>query len=208
MTKTVTYSTFAIASLIIIMVFVTAENYLQLATAVVLYPALVFLGFMVFPRKNLKPKIVIRAHTKLTPKETKIPKPEEEGIPAYVADIDRRTFIKLIGATGISFFLVSLLGRQVENLIFNRASQSQSDALGSGSQPGPSGARPTEGYTISEVDEGPNTYFGFINKDGNWLIMKQDEDGTSFRYAKGSSDFPGNWASRENIKYDYFYNLP
>ncbi len=208
MTKTLTYPALALASVMVIVVFATAETYLQLATAVVLYPALVFLAFMVFPRKSLKPIIRIQSPPKPAP-DGNIPNPKEEGIPAYVADIDRRTFIKLIGATGISFFLVSLLGRQVENLIFSRSAQSQSNALGNGDQGNPSSSPPADGYNISEIDdEGTIVYYGAINKAGAWQITREDINENSFRYAKGGSDFPNHWANRENLKYDYYHKLP
>ena len=73
-------------------------------------------------------------------------------------------------------------------------------------EPAPVKTEPTEGYKISEIDEGEITYYGFAKKDGSWLIMKENIDG-SFRYSKGADDFPGNWDDRDDLKYDYYHNL-
>lgn len=206
MTKTLTYPAFALAALIVIVFFVTAKTYSELAVGIVLYPILIFLALMIFPRKGAtSPKNTASAPLKLSQGNSE-PKPKTET--AYIADIDKRTFIKLIGATGISFFLFSLLGRRVDSLLFARTGQfvTNTDAVRN-NQFGANGDSPTAGYKISEIDEGPVTYYGFTNHDRSWLIMREGKDGSSFRYAKGSSDFPGNWKSRENLRYDYYYNL-
>lgn len=206
MTKTLTNFTFVIASLIVIMVFVTSKTFPQLAIAVVLYPILIFLAFMIFPRSGRKSSgITAHEQPKLNPVRVENSKTKTE--PTYVADIDKRTFIKLIGATGISFFLFSMFGRGVENLIFGRNGQPGINPAGGGNQFGGANTTPTDGYKISEIDEGDVSYYGFINIDGAWLIMQEGMDGSSFRYAKGNTDFPSSWTKRESLKYDYFHNL-
>lgn len=205
MTKTLTYSALAVASLLVIVIFVTAKTYSELVIPIILYPILIFIAFMIFPRNSLKqPKITLHSPPKLDQDRGKTQQPQES---ASVADSDRRAFIKLIGALGASFFLFSLLGRRTENFFFGRNEQIGINQTGSGGQLSLAGPSPTDSYKISEIDEGLVTYYGFINKDGAWLIMRQDSNENNFRYAKGSSDFPGNWKSRENLRYDYFYNL-
>lgn len=207
MTRTLTYSAFAVASILIIFGFVTAQTYSQLGVAVVLYPALIFTAFKIFPRIGWRlRKITIPKPLKANHDRDETPKPQRE--PAYVADIDRRTFIKLIGATGVSFFLFSILGRWAEAFFFGRTGQlGINQQIGSGDQFALAGPSPTDGYKIADIAEGLVTYYGFINKDGAWLIMRNDTNDNSFRYAKDDSNFPGNWANRENLKYDYYYNL-
>jgi hypothetical protein len=205
MTKTLTYSLFVVASLIVILLFVTAKTYPQLTAGIVLYPALIAAGFGIFPRKAIQPKIAIEKSQTLNQNKVETLEPKNET--TLVTDFDKRAFIKLIGATGISFFLFSLLGRRIEPLIYRRNEQSGINQLGGNDQSGPTGDSPTAGYNISEIDEGQVTYYGFINKDGAWLIMREESDGNSFRYAKGNSDFPSNWANRENLNYDYFNKL-
>lgn len=206
MTKPLTYFGMVVAGLAVIMIFLTAKNYSQLAVAIVVYPTLIFLALLIFPRNGLRsPKITIRPPLKLNP--TRVEKSEPKAESTFVADIDRRAFIKLIGATGISFFLVSLLGRRVETAIFGNVAQPGINPTRNDNQYGLAGPSPTDGYKISEIAEGPVTYYGFIDKTGAWLIMREEADGSSFRYVKGSSDFPRSWANRENLRYDYFYNL-
>jgi len=196
MNKTLTYTGFAIAALGIVLAFVTAKTYTQLAIATVLYPALIYFALKMLSRSHGKgPVITIPIPLKPAKQIA-----TTQGRKVEVTDIDKRTFLKMIGAAGISFFVFSILGRRVDNLLFNKPSENADI-----------GASPatlsTSGYRISEIDEGEITYYGFINGDGGWLIMREDTDSSSFRYAKGDLNFPGSWASRGNLKYDYYYNL-
>ncbi len=202
MRKALTYSSFATASLIVVLAFLTAKTYTQLGIAVALYPLLAYFAFKIFPLNNTvhlnKPKVVKQPAVE----------PPDEGTPVVV-DIDRRAFLKLIGATGLSIFIFSILGRRVETLLFGRSQVSGPGLIGSPTDyvSGSGDASPTDGYRIAEIDDGVDTYYGFTNKSGGWLIMKEDSTSNSFRYAKGDFDFASNWASRSNLKYDYFYNL-
>jgi len=48
-------------------------------------------------------------------------------------------------------------------------------------------------------------YYGFMNKDGNWYIM-EDNDATGVtRYCSGAnaSDYPTNWTNRVSLTYGY-----
>ncbi len=209
MRKTLTYSSFIIITLVVIVMFVTATTYIQLAVAVILYPLLAFFAFKILPRKAWKaPIITIRLPAKRAEKartETAAPKAE----PVEVTDIDKRTFLKLIGAAGLSFFVFSFLGRRAESLLFGEPSGSRvTENPSTANNASTAGSPPTAGYKISEVDDNDTiSYYGFIGKDGDWLIMREDTDISSFRYAKGNSNFPNNWTKRENLKYDYFHNL-
>ncbi|HJY98369.1 MAG TPA: hypothetical protein VJ227_01500 [Patescibacteria group bacterium] len=207
MGKTLTYSGFLISAFLVIFAFVTAKTYTQLAIAVLLYPLIAFFALKLFPRKTNGVSNVTTA-VQISPRP--YPKAEDtDNHRVEVADVDKRTFLKLIGAAGLSFFIFSLLGRRVETLLFGKAMQSRVDELGGApsTETSPTTGSPTEGYRIAEIEDGVITYYGFTNKSGGWLIMKEVTDSSSFRYAKGESDFPGNWANRENLKYDYFYNL-
>ena len=120
-----------------------------------------------------------------------------------MVDLDKRTFLKLIGAIGLTFFVSSLFGRRAENLLF-QGGATPSD----GGQPGGTlEGLPDSGYQISEIDESDTAYYGFTRKNGNWLIMKEDPETGSFRYTKNESDFPGNWANRDVLEYDYYHNI-
>ena len=52
MSKTITYTSFAIAALLIVLAFVTATSYTQLAIAIVLYPAVAYFALKIFLRKT------------------------------------------------------------------------------------------------------------------------------------------------------------
>ena len=206
MTKALTYSSLLVASLLVIFGFITAQSFSQLAVAIILYPALVIIALNLLPRS----KQVHITTTTISPTPEKLDPQKVEAsdsqTTAYIADIDKRSFIKLIGATGISFFLFSLLGRRAENFFFGKPGQLGLNQSASDDQFGSADPFPTNGYKIAEIDEGIVTYYGFNTKNGAWMIMREDANTGNFRYAKGESDFPGSWNNRENLKYDYFYN--
>lgn len=187
------------ASALVITIFITAQNYTQLAIAIIIYPLFVFFVYRVFRNAIFKPRVKVAE--KIEPVTT------QEKIADAVADNNKRLFLKLVGATGISFLLISIFGRRVESLLFGQ-NLSQAPAL---VRNVPSDAAntpsPTNGYTISEIDDSLVGYYGFTSLDGAWFIMKRDTNSGSFRYVKGKSDFPSNWKKRENLKYDYFYNV-
>lgn len=206
MGKTLTYSGFAIASLFIILAFVTAKTYTQLAIAVILYPALAYFALKILPRKTRKAgAFTIKIPARSAQKVEEVRREKVE-----VADIDKRTFLKLVGAAGLSFFIFSLLGRRVEALLFGKALESgitTSPGNPAGGEVDMTGSLPASGYRISEIDDNILSYYGFTNKDSAWLIMREDTQTNSFRYARGDSGFSRNWSKRENLKYDYYYKL-
>jgi hypothetical protein len=209
MQKALTYSSFIVATLMVFAVFVTATSYIQLAIAIALYPVLAYIAFKIFPRKTLTtPEITIQIPAKEA-QGAEVEKAEVQKERVDVSDIDKRAFLKLIGAAGLSFFLFSFLRRRTDNLFGGQIASTGVTALenASGNRIDPAEHQPTDGYTISEIDEGEITYYGFINKDGAWFIMREDIDTNSYRYAKGDSAFPENWVNRERLKYDYFHNV-
>ena len=202
------YPSFILASLIIIWVFITSTSYTQLSVAVLLYPLLTFFVYKVFkgnswrigrnhPKKHaavIKPRVIT---------EKKIAEAKEKNI--VVADIDKRAFLKIVGASGAFFFLLSIFGRRAESLFLGQGLVQTRDSIGNRpvNEPNTAKASPTEGYNISEIDDDLISYYGFINKQGGWFIMKGDTNTGSFRYTKGGSDLPNNWKNRKNLKYDY-----
>lgn len=212
----ITYSGFAIAFIGVILAFITATTYTHLIIAILLYPLLIFFAYKIFPIRSQNFDSGERlTQGRLQGLSYKVTKPIEIDDTVSkkqfsVNDIDKRSFLKLIGATGISFFLISIFGRKVESLLLNDQNLVQSPSF-IGDMPvnktSAVSTSPTDAYNISEIDEGAVSFYGFINKDGGWFIMKGDTDTGSFRYVKGDSDFPGNWNNRENLKYDYFHEV-
>ncbi len=198
MSKILTYCSFVFVSLVVIIAFVTATTYIQLAVAIILYLPLIYFSFKVFPRKTRT--YLLKKSEKAGTETAKI-----ENI--TIADIDKRAFLKLIGATGLFFFIVSVFGRRAESLLFG-----QNIAQVPGGDPtlgkiGATPASPIEEYSISGIDYEPDGFFGYIKKDGSWYIMKQDPDTGLFFYIRGESKFPQNWENRKKLKYDYFNNV-
>ena len=209
--KILTCCIFVIAGLVVGAAFVTATTYFQLAVAILLYPLLAYFLLKAFPRKNrvypLKKPVTnipppVKSEEKVTTTKT-----ENVGI----SDIDKRAFLKLIGGAGLSLFLFSIFNKKSESLFFKslpgpvQGKVSLEDIAGNKIDPAQS--QPMDGYRISEIDDNVITFYGFTNKDGAWFVMKEDTDTGSFRYARGDSNFPGNWTNRENLKYNYFSNV-
>ena len=213
--KIIFYISLILISLIVVATFLTATNYIQLAIAVLLYPPLAFTIFKYSTNGNLNKlssKKALHSPSKKSPlKEEQAELTEEKESPQStigIADIDKRAFLKLIGATSLSFFLFSIFGRKTENLIFGQSppgATSLEDATGN--KVNPAQKLPTDGYQVTEIEEDSDTFVGFTNKNGQWFIMKEDSQAGSFRYTKGDSNFPKHWSNRENLKYDYFYNV-
>jgi len=72
------------------------------------------------------------------------------------------------------------------------------------------GIAPLEGYVPSDSDidtTGNGTsYYGFVDKEGNWYIQKITANTESIRYIKGTkiNDYATQWANRLALSYDYF----
>ena len=210
--KILTWGIFVVVSLIVIAAFVTATTYIQLAVAIILYPPLVYFSFKVFPRKarsfpSRKPVTAIQSQSQVQSAEKAEPGKREN---ISITDIDKRAFLKMIGGTGLILFVMSIFNKNAGGLFPGIAPAGSGLTLlkdTAGNTINPAQNQPLDGYRISEVDDNIIAFYGFINKDGAWFIMKGDEDTGSFRYARGNSDFPNNWARRENLQYDYFYKL-
>lgn len=62
-----------------------------------------------------------------------------------------------------------------------------------------------EAYQITDQDDGGNTkYYGFMDKDGNWYILKNDTVASTYRYTRGTSSYAANWTNRATLTYGYF----
>jgi hypothetical protein len=209
MRKILTYSSFLVTCLLVILAFVTATTYTQLGVAIILFPLITFFAYKLFIVKGRKvPKISVVLPSVIPTKKAKIiAEVDKEDV--SIKDIDKRAFLKVMGATGISFFLFSLLNRRTEGLFFGKSTGLGIAALEdvTGRKINPAESQPTDNYLISEIDDSYITYYGFTGKNGAWYIMKEDPDIGSFRYTKGDSNFPGNWARRKDLDYDYYHNV-
>jgi hypothetical protein len=201
MNKVLTYSTWGIASLLVVFTFLTSQSYTQLSIAILLYPIVVFAAFKIFSGPDKSDTIPMSHADPSNGTPTNL----NPVAKVDVVDIEKRSFLKLVGTMGVALFFSSLLGERVGNILFgkNIIPSTPQPAL----EPSVTSQNITEGYKITEVAEGEVSYYGFTNHKGGWLIMRDQTDTSSFRYVKGDSNFPKSWAERETLKYDYFYNL-
>lgn len=225
MRKILTYYWFVLVTFVVVMVFVNATNYAQLAIAVILYPLLAFCGYKICPEALLNRQRVVYENEPIVEKFQPAPihtdpinatakpdlKPDERTLKdVRISDIDKRLFLKLIGGTGISLLLLSLFNNRSENL-FTKSNQFGTDNVpfqdDQGNKINPARHQPLDGYVITEVDDSVISYYGFTNGQGSWYVMKIDTNAGSFRYANGNADFPFNWKNRKKLKYEYFNNV-
>lgn len=68
---------------------------------------------------------------------------------------------------------------------------------------GPNPFDPIEGCRISDIDDAlEDKYFGYLGKEGNWYIMRQN--GGEYRYTRGLSNYQTGWTNRASLTYTYF----
>lgn len=194
--KILFYGGLILATILVVFVFITSTNYIQLAIASLLYPPVAYLAFKYFPRRK-HPATVGELSSQLP-----TPNMPENGSGTLV-DEDKRAFLKMIGSAGLSFLLFSIFSKKAGPMFFGNGDTPQS-LLGDETDVKKSKGDPTEGYQIAEIDETDMVFVGYTNSQGAWFIMKQDSDTGSFRYSRGDADFPENWAKRNDLLYDYF----
>lgn len=214
MKKLFIYYCFILTSIMTIAGLLGATSYAQVISAILFLPLTLYFLKTVMPRKRhalilqrTENVQIVTPGKKLTKKKVSEPEPEPLKLQKSF-DVDRRMFIKLIGSAGISIFLLSIFTQKAHGAFFGSVPGPGTVALKdtTGAQIDPAIKAPTDGYKISEIDDSSPAYYGFINKDGAWFILKEDSAGT-YRYTKGSSNFSTNWTGRAGLTYDYFHNV-
>lgn len=124
--------------------------------------------------------------------------------PSQVRDLDRRMFLKLIGSAGVAAFVMSLFTDKAHAAFFGSVPGpgvvAIKDSLGN--KIDPAEKQPTDGYKISQLDDTSSatySYFGFVNKNGNWYIQRETTSGAgagTYLYVRGTTDFAAEWATR------------
>lgn len=125
-------------------------------------------------------------------------------------DTDRRRFLKILGGTGVSVLLMSLLNpKQAGAAFFGSVPGPGTVSLkdSNGTKINPAEKQPTDGYKISQIDDADYPYYyGYINSTGAWYIMSEDAS-SNYRYTKGDSNFAVSWALRATLTYGYFDSI-
>lgn len=126
-----------------------------------------------------------------------------------IADANRRVFLKFVGTSSISLFLLALFTKRAQAAFFGSNPGPGIVAIkdSTGNTINPAEKQSTDGYEVSEIDDTTTTtYYGFTNKESAWYITQESSSG-SYRYIKGASDFATNWANRATLTYDTFDNV-
>lgn len=199
--KIVTLYAFVLTTFMAISGILGANNFVELLTSLLFSLLSFYFSILMLPTRN---KALKSLSTEPEPALQIIPdkiKAEKEN--DY--DPERRKFLKLIGAAGGAIFLTAIFTRKAEASFFGSMPGPGTVAIKNtqGVAIDPAEKKPTDGYSITEIDDaGTDAYYGFVNKDGAWFILK-DSNGI-YRYSKGSSSFSTNWTDKESLTYDYF----
>ena len=209
------YYGFVITVLMVCLGFLGVKTFPELMSALFFAPLALYFGLAVLPRRSkavvmVKPKTKSKKIVKITPEEALEEKelPEEGELDEVIEGFDpqRRAFLKIIGSTGASRFLLSIFTKRAQAAFFGSVPGPGTVALKdtTGSQIDPAIKHPTDGYKISRVDDSTPAYYGYTDKDGNWFIMKEDEDG-NYTYAVGTTDFTDSWDGKGGLDYKEYY---
>ena len=202
--KLIIYYNFILTSIMALMGFLSVNSIPQFISAILFLPLSFYYLLLVIPKKR---KALIIPQLKRSPKQSPVK------LKSF--DTDRRTFLKLIGSAGLSIFMLALFTKKAEAAFFGSVPGPGTVAIKdtTGAQINPAIKHPTDGYKITQLDETtdlPNTYYGFVNKDGAWFIMLDDGSG-NYRYRRGDSDFTNDltgWPDRTDLEeYGYFYAI-
>jgi histidyl-tRNA synthetase len=67
---------------------------------------------------------------------------------------------------------------------------------------------PLSGFVAcDETNTGTLDYYGFVDSQGNWYILKYDITNGNMRYAEGYSEYATAWTARATQTYLYFNEL-
>lgn len=210
MTRVISKAVFLVAVLFVVAMFITSKSYEQLGLSVVLYPLVAYFAYTLFVCKKPKSVITPAISENQTVATSAFQNPVQQSALAEnsskdVVDIDKRAFLKIVGATGLSYLVFSILGKRIETSIF----QTTGNAFQSSSNNrAPEPLNTFENYRITEIGyDNLVTYYGFVSNEGSWIIMKEDSGNNSFRYSSGDANFESSWNIRETLRYVYFHDL-
>lgn len=202
------YYSFIVVALTTIGGFTTVQNFWQLLPAILSFPLMVYFGLSVAPKRT---KAILLPKQQVTTKKGKVEVIETAQVtkikPGF--DMDRRAFLKIIGSAGITIFLFSLFTKKAEAAFFGSVPGPGTVAIkdSTGTVIDPAKHHPTDGYKISGIDDSSPAYYGFVNKDGDWFIMKEEADGDYLyhkRVTPTEDTFDVEWPNRGGFLYDYF----
>lgn len=125
-------------------------------------------------------------------------------------DNSRRKFLKIATSAGLMSLIMFFLNKKkAQAAFFGSVPGPGTIAVkdSQGNKIDPAASQPLDGYSISNIDTSTDIhYYGFINKNGDWYIIKEDTSSNTLLYARGESGYATSnwlsWAGSQN--YDYF----
>ena len=146
-----------------------------------------------------------------------VPEPEIQ-TNREITEPSRRDFLKKAGGVGLGLIAWSILNpKRVGAAFFGSVpgpgTVAIKDTTDTKIDPAIKGYQSrTTSYGITEIDDGDPAYYGFINKDGSWYILKEDETTGDFAYRYASPinnpalpDFLDAWNVHDTtLDYVYF----
>ncbi len=199
--RVIVYYCFIVTTTVVSLSFFSSLNIPQFVSSLIFSPMAFYFLLLVWPRR--KEALLLSKGGRTAYKQS-----ESKSLlaPTGKLDVDRRNFLKLIGSAGILAVILGIFSKRstIPSFLGNVDSlESVTLKNTSGNIINPAESSPTEGYNISQIDDSIPSYFGFVNKDGGWFIMREGED-EAFLYTKGDSNFTINWSNRAKLKYNYF----
>ena len=208
MKKLLIYYNFIVVSLLVFAGFAGVQDYTQLAASALFYPLFVYFALLVVPTTSKSIKIIKEIEEKgVEPLLIRGSTPdslEAKPLP-FRLDADRRSFLKIIGSAGVTVFFYALFSNRAEAAFFGSVPGPGTVALKdiAGNKIDPAEKQPTDGYKSARLDDSTPAYYGFINKDGAWFIMREESDGT-YKYQRASSNFLTTGWNIRNTTLQYF----
>jgi len=208
MRRLLAYYNFVVCGVMVLVGFSGAQSYPQLASAALFYPLAVYFTLLVIPQRKRALKYPVapakQSESKFKSKKTivamepEVLEPEKETERDF--DLDRRAFIKLIGSAGLSVFFLSMFTKKAQAAFFGSVPGPGTIAIkdSTGTVIDPAEKHPTDGYRLAELDDSVPSYYGFINRDSEWFIMREESTGT-YKYKTGSSGFSAAWLDKGEI---------
>lgn len=150
----------------------------------------------------------VKKHKKNEVIESEIVNEEEK----IEVDNSKRKFLKLLTSTGLATVILYFLNaKKTQAAFFGSVPGSGTISIkdSGGNKINPAVNSPTDGFGIVNVDDAayPN-FYGFVNKDGNWYIQKENENG-SFDFANinnnpSKTTYGTAWSDRESLTFNSF----
>ena len=63
-------------------------------------------------------------------------------------------------------------------------------------------------YFATDLDKSSDPkYYSFVEPNGTWFIIRENQSLGQIRYTKGKSDYTTNWTNRAGLTYGYIYEV-